>query len=51
MPETGATAYDLVPGEVRRIMTYTGHDWVASPKELRQYLQWLWTDHHALGLS
>jgi hypothetical protein len=48
VPETGATAYDLVPGEVKRILAYVEQDWVASPKELRQYLQWLWTNHPSL---
>jgi hypothetical protein len=48
VPETGATAYDLVLGEVKRILAYVEQDWVASPKELRQYLQWLWTNHPSL---
>ncbi|MDO3701871.1 hypothetical protein Q3W71_09275 [Micromonospora sp. C28SCA-DRY-2] len=48
VPETGATGYDLVPGEVRRILAYTDEGWVATPEELRQYLRWLWTEHPTL---
>lgn len=48
VPETGATAYDLVPGEVRRILTYMDKGWVATPGELQEYLQWLWSHHKAL---
>jgi hypothetical protein len=43
VPETGATAYDLVPGEVKRILTYMEEGWVATPEELRHYLHWLWS--------
>lgn len=43
VPETGATAYDLVPGEVKRILAYTDRGWVATPEELRHYLHWLWS--------
>jgi hypothetical protein len=42
VPETGATAYELVPGEVVRILTYMDRGWVADPDELRRYLTWLW---------
>ena len=42
VPETATTAYALIPGEVHRIITYTDKGWVATPEELRQYLQWLW---------
>jgi hypothetical protein len=45
VPETGATAYDLVPGEVKRILTYVDSGWVATPKELQAYLGWLWTTY------
>lgn len=48
VPETGATAYDLVPGEVTRILTYMGRGWVAQPEEVQQYLQWLWSQHKTL---
>ncbi|MET7397952.1 hypothetical protein ABZS66_31130 [Dactylosporangium sp. NPDC005572] len=41
-PETGATPFDLLPGEVRRIIAYREQGWVAGPKELREYLAWLW---------
>ncbi|MEU4221894.1 ElyC/SanA/YdcF family protein [Actinoplanes sp. NPDC026623] len=45
VPETGATAYDLLPGEVKRILTYADADWVATPDDLSRYLHWLWTEH------
>jgi uncharacterized SAM-binding protein YcdF (DUF218 family) len=48
VPETGANAYDLLPGEVKRILTYMDKGWVATPDELRQYLQWLWSHHRSL---
>lgn len=48
VPETGATAYDLVPGEVNRILTYMDRGWVATPDELQQYLQWLWNHRRSL---
>ncbi|WP_238013207.1 ElyC/SanA/YdcF family protein [Dactylosporangium sp. AC04546] len=41
-PETGATSFDLLPGEIRRIIAYREQGWVAGPKELREYLAWLW---------
>ncbi|MFG2166101.1 hypothetical protein [Micromonospora chersina] len=48
VPETGATAYDLVPGEARRILAYMDEGWVATPAELQEYLRWLWSRHRAL---
>ncbi|MEU4477089.1 hypothetical protein AB0F68_03325 [Micromonospora sp. NPDC023966] len=48
VPETGATAYDLVPGEVKRILDYMREGWVATPAELQEYLEWLWSRHEAL---
>jgi uncharacterized SAM-binding protein YcdF (DUF218 family) len=48
VPETGVGAYDLVPGEVKRILTYAGKGWVAAPQEVQEYLRWLWSHHHAL---
>ncbi|MFG2008527.1 ElyC/SanA/YdcF family protein [Micromonospora sp. NPDC048868] len=48
VPETGATAYDLVPGEVKRILTYMDEDQVATLGELQQYLRWLWSRHGSL---
>ena len=45
VPETGATAYDLVPGEARRILAYMEQGWVATPAELQEYLRWLWSRH------
>jgi len=48
IPETGATAYDLVPGEAKRILDYAAEGWVATPAELRRYLTWLWQTHEAL---
>jgi uncharacterized SAM-binding protein YcdF (DUF218 family) len=46
--ETGVPAYDLVPGEMKRILTYADQGWVATPEELREYLRWLWTQHESL---
>ncbi|WP_433384627.1 hypothetical protein [Micromonospora sp. KLBMP9576] len=48
VPETGGTAYDLLPGEVMRILTYTDRGWVATLGELQQYLRWLWGRHQSL---
>ncbi|RLK25901.1 DUF218 domain-containing protein [Micromonospora sp. M71_S20] len=48
VPETGATAYDLVPGEVKRILTYMDEDQIATLGELQQYLRWLWSRHESL---
>ncbi|MGY0006728.1 hypothetical protein [Micromonospora sp. I033] len=48
VPETGATAYDLVPGEVKRILDYMGEGWVATSGELQEYLRWLWSEHESL---
>ncbi|MFF5081297.1 hypothetical protein ACFY36_29985 [Actinoplanes sp. NPDC000266] len=38
IPETGATSYDLVPGEMLRILEYADRGWLAGPAELREYL-------------
>lgn len=43
VPETGATAYDLVPGEVKRIIIYQDKGFVATFEELQRYLEWLWS--------
>ncbi|MEW2331167.1 hypothetical protein AB0880_25575 [Micromonospora chersina] len=48
VPETGATAYDLVPGEAGRILAYIEEGWVATAAELQEYLRWLWSRHSAL---
>ncbi|WP_369799867.1 hypothetical protein [Micromonospora sp. HK10] len=48
VPETGATAYALVPGEIKRILNYMDNGWLATPDEVQQYLQWLWSHHKAL---
>ncbi|WP_432941165.1 hypothetical protein ACQPXM_33050 [Kribbella sp. CA-253562] len=48
IPETGATTYDLVPGEMKRILTYMDKGWVATPEELEHYLRWLWSHHETL---
>ncbi|GIF62390.1 hypothetical protein Ais01nite_04250 [Asanoa ishikariensis] len=48
VPETGATAYELTPGEVDRILTYADRGWLATPEELRDYLRWLWRHHRSL---
>jgi hypothetical protein len=41
-PETSATGYDLVPGEMRRILRYADAGWLSTAEELRVYLAWLW---------
>jgi hypothetical protein len=51
VPETGATAYDLVAGEAVRIIAYADEGRLATPAELRRYLRWLWRDHEALLLG
>ncbi|WP_406076351.1 ElyC/SanA/YdcF family protein [Micromonospora sp. NBC_00858] len=48
VPETGANAYDLIPGEVERILSYQDKGWVATSEELQQYLRWLWSQHGSL---
>lgn len=48
VPETGATAYDLIPGEVKRILSYQDEGWIATLEELQRYLEWLWTRHQSL---
>ncbi|SNS93509.1 hypothetical protein [Actinoplanes regularis] len=48
VPETGATSYDLIPGETKRILAYLDKGWVATPNDLRRYLNWLWNNHQAL---
>ncbi|GIF10078.1 ElyC/SanA/YdcF family protein [Actinoplanes teichomyceticus] len=48
VPETGANAYDLLPGEFRRILTYANDGWIATPDESREYLAWLWANHRSL---
>ncbi|WP_018811131.1 ElyC/SanA/YdcF family protein [Salinispora pacifica] len=45
IPETGVTSEDLIPGEVKRILTYLNKGWLATPQELRRYLSWLWSNH------
>ncbi|MEE6258899.1 ElyC/SanA/YdcF family protein [Plantactinospora sonchi] len=45
VPETGATGYDLLPGEVERILRYADEGWLATPEELRRYLRWWWDEH------
>ncbi|RKN20183.1 hypothetical protein D7147_13955 [Micromonospora musae] len=47
-PETRATAYDLLPGEVERILRYAEKGWVATFEELLVYLRWLWGEHGTL---
>jgi uncharacterized SAM-binding protein YcdF (DUF218 family) len=48
IPESGASTYDLVPGELKRILTYMDKGWVATPEELEHYLDWLWSHHETL---
>lgn len=42
---TEVTSEDLIPGEVKRILTYLNKGWLATPQELRRYLSWLWSNH------
>lgn len=48
VPETHATAYDLLPGEAARIVRYADSGWLASLDDLKRYLRWLWSEHVAL---
>ncbi|WP_246247915.1 hypothetical protein [Micromonospora maritima] len=48
VPESGACGYDLVAGEVSRLLRYPDEGWIATPERLRAYLGWLWTAHRAL---
>ncbi|MFE9872128.1 hypothetical protein ACFYON_15955 [Micromonospora sp. NPDC005686] len=48
VPETGAAGYDLVAGEVSRLLRYSGEGWIATPERLRDYLRWLWSEHRPL---
>ncbi|WP_245675528.1 hypothetical protein [Micromonospora halophytica] len=47
-PETGATAYDLLPGEAERIVRYMDEGWVATLPELQRHLRWMWSEHGTL---
>ncbi|MGW4501825.1 hypothetical protein ACWENR_24840 [Micromonospora sp. NPDC004336] len=49
-PETQATAYDLLPGEAARILSYADRGWVATLGELQRHLRWLWEEHPTLLL-
>lgn len=42
IPEFTKNAWDLVPGEVERIITYQKKGDVATREELACYLEWLW---------
>ena len=42
IPENQKSAWDLVPGEVQRIIDYQKKGDVATQEELTRYLQWLW---------
>lgn len=42
IPETGSTAWEMVPGEVARIHTYQEMGDVATYEQLQTYLEWLW---------
>lgn len=46
-PETGTNQLDLVPGEALRMLRYADLGWIASPDELRVYLDWLWRRHRS----
>jgi hypothetical protein len=41
-PESGANAYQLLPGEVRRIVRYAENGWIATLPEFEAYQRWLW---------
>lgn len=42
IPDTGINAWDMVPGEVARIIEYQSQGDVATIDELAKYLDWLW---------
>ncbi len=42
IPETGVNAWDMVAGEIKRIEAYQEKGDVATYKELKEYLSWLW---------
>lgn len=44
-PETGQAMFDLIPGEVRRIVTYGNpkRGDIASSQELYAYIRWAWS--------
>lgn len=42
IPETGASAWNLVPGEVERIIEYQKKGDVSSYDEFVSYINWLW---------
>jgi hypothetical protein len=42
IPETGAHAIDMTPGEYERIRSYQANGDVATLSQLQTYLQWLW---------
>lgn len=46
VPETGLSAWELVAGEVERIMKYQDKGDVISLQQLELYLSWLWS--HAI---
>jgi hypothetical protein len=43
VPESAANAWDMLPGELRRILDYADRGWIATPAQLRAYVDWLWT--------
>lgn len=42
IPETGVSAWDLVPGELERIIQYQKRGDVCNFDQLREYISWLW---------
>ena len=42
VPETGVAAWEMVQGELNRLVLYQAKGDVATYQELRQYLTWLW---------
>lgn len=45
IPETGADGYDMLTGEIFRILSYARQGWIASSVVARQHLTWMWTEH------
>lgn len=45
IPEINVDAWEMVKGEVKRLIAYQEKDDVATYRELRDYLSWLWKHH------
>jgi uncharacterized SAM-binding protein YcdF (DUF218 family) len=42
-PEVNQSQWDLIPGEIERILKYQKKGDVATIEELKEYLAWVWT--------